>query len=87
MIVDLVNVFGKTMVAVEHVQLMTHQPLALGLNGNPTADFVAIDWSDGVYQSELDLAAGAVPDVSPGTRGRSMPVAASRDSAISVAVA
>lgn len=34
------------------------QPLALGLNGNPTADFVAIDWSDGVYQTELALAPG-----------------------------
>ena len=35
-----------------------HQPLAIGLGGHPQADFVAIDWSDGVYQSELALAAG-----------------------------
>lgn len=34
------------------------QPLAVGLGGMPHADFVAIDWSDGVYQSELGLAAG-----------------------------
>ncbi len=35
-----------------------HQPLAVGLGGMPQADFVTIDWSDGVYQSELGLAAG-----------------------------
>ncbi len=34
------------------------QPVALGLNGTATADFVAIDWSDGVYQTELGLGAG-----------------------------
>jgi tetratricopeptide (TPR) repeat protein len=34
------------------------QPLAFGLGGAERADFVAIDWSDGVFQSELDLAAG-----------------------------
>jgi hypothetical protein len=34
--------------------------LALGLGGAQRADFVAIDWSDGVFQSELDLAAGAL---------------------------
>ena len=34
------------------------QPLALGLAGSQTADFVAINWSDGVFQTELDLAAG-----------------------------
>ena len=34
------------------------QPLAFGLGGAGGADFVAIDWSDGVFQSELDLAAG-----------------------------
>jgi hypothetical protein len=33
-------------------------PLALGLGPEGRADFVAIDWSDGVFQSELDLAAG-----------------------------
>lgn len=34
------------------------QPLAVGLGGMPQADFVAIDWSDGVYQTELELKAG-----------------------------
>lgn len=36
------------------------QPAAIGLNGAARADFVAIDWPDGVYQTELDLAAGQV---------------------------
>jgi tetratricopeptide (TPR) repeat protein len=36
------------------------QPVAVGLGGDPRADFVAIDWSDGVFQSELALAAGEV---------------------------
>jgi hypothetical protein len=34
------------------------QPLAFGLGGASRADFLAIDWSDGVFQSELDLEAG-----------------------------
>jgi len=34
------------------------QPLAFGLGGAKQADFVAIDWSDGVFQSELALGAG-----------------------------
>ncbi len=34
------------------------QPLAMGLAGQQAADFVAINWSDGVFQTELDLAAG-----------------------------
>ncbi len=34
------------------------QPVALGLGGAKQADFAAIDWSDGVFQSELDLTAG-----------------------------
>jgi len=34
------------------------QPTAIGLGGAPRADFVAIDWSDGVLQSELDPEAG-----------------------------
>lgn len=34
------------------------QPVALGLGGAERADFVAIDWSDGVFQTELDLAPG-----------------------------
>jgi tetratricopeptide (TPR) repeat protein len=35
------------------------QPVALGLGNATQADFVAIHWPDGVYQTELDLAAGA----------------------------
>jgi lipoprotein NlpI len=34
------------------------QPLELGTGGRERVDFVAIDWSDGVFQTELDLAAG-----------------------------
>ncbi len=34
------------------------QPLAVGLGGAGQIDFIAIDWSDGVFQSEIDLAAG-----------------------------
>lgn len=34
------------------------QPLGVGLGGHPQADFVALTWSDGVSQTELDLAAG-----------------------------
>jgi hypothetical protein len=34
------------------------QPLSVGIGGAERIDFVAIDWSDGVFQSELDLAAG-----------------------------
>lgn len=36
------------------------QPLFLGLGGRPEADYVAIDWSDGVFQTELGLAPGQV---------------------------
>ncbi|MCP4040683.1 MAG: tetratricopeptide repeat protein, partial [Gammaproteobacteria bacterium] len=36
------------------------QPISVGLGGASRADFVSIDWSDGVYQSELDLEAGGV---------------------------
>ncbi len=39
------------------------QPLAFGLGGAPSADFLAIDWSDGVYQTELDLPAGELISV------------------------
>ena len=35
-------------------------PVSIGLGGASKAAFVAIDWSDGVYQSELDLAPGPV---------------------------
>ena len=34
------------------------QPLAVGLNGEQMADFVSIDWSDGVFQSEIRIASG-----------------------------
>nr|MBS0020864.1 VCBS repeat-containing protein [Gammaproteobacteria bacterium] len=42
------------------------QPLAVGLGGAAQADFVTIDWSDGVYQTELGLTADRlhrVPEV------------------------
>jgi tetratricopeptide (TPR) repeat protein len=34
------------------------QPLALGLDGAARADFVALEWSDGVFQTEMALPAG-----------------------------
>ncbi len=34
------------------------QPLSIGLGGAEKADFLRIDWSDGVMQTELDLPAG-----------------------------
>jgi hypothetical protein len=34
------------------------QPASIGLGGAPRADFVAITWSDGVFQTELALDAG-----------------------------
>ena len=34
------------------------EPLSIGLAGADAIDFVAIDWSDGVYQTEPQLAAG-----------------------------
>ncbi len=36
------------------------QPLLLGFGGAPRIDFVSIDWSDGVLQTEMDLEPGAV---------------------------
>lgn len=36
------------------------QPVAVGLGGAARADFVAITWSDGVYQTEVGLQPGAV---------------------------
>ncbi|MHC4981062.1 MAG: FG-GAP-like repeat-containing protein, partial [Planctomycetota bacterium] len=36
----------------------SHQPVAIGLAGHDRIDFVAIDWSDGVLQSEIDLGGG-----------------------------
>ena len=34
------------------------EPLSIGLAGAAAIDFIAIDWSDGVYQTEPQLAAG-----------------------------
>lgn len=34
------------------------QPINAGLGGAQKADYIAIDWSDGVYQTELDLEPG-----------------------------
>lgn len=34
------------------------QPVAVGLSGAGKADFIAINWSDGVFQTELGLEAG-----------------------------
>jgi tetratricopeptide (TPR) repeat protein len=36
------------------------QPLLLGVGGAPLIDFVSIDWSDGVLQTEMDLVSGEV---------------------------
>ncbi|MGH8496006.1 MAG: hypothetical protein ACREVN_07700, partial [Gammaproteobacteria bacterium] len=36
------------------------QPIAVGLGGAERADYVAIDWSDGVFQTELGLEPGGV---------------------------
>ncbi|MDG2291966.1 MAG: hypothetical protein P8L37_04845, partial [Phycisphaerales bacterium] len=39
------------------------QPIAFGLGGDASIDFIAIDWSDGVFQTELDLSAGATTTI------------------------
>ena len=39
------------------------QPIPIGLGGADRVDFVSIDWSDGVYQTELDLAPGKQHDI------------------------
>jgi hypothetical protein len=39
------------------------QPVAIGLGGHDKIDFIEIDWSDGVFQSEIDLAAGKRHDI------------------------
>ena len=36
----------------------SHRPLSVGLGGLPQADFIALEWSDGVTQTELELAVG-----------------------------
>jgi hypothetical protein len=39
------------------------QPLAFGLGGSPQLDFIAITWSDGVFQSELALEPGPIRQI------------------------
>ena len=36
----------------------SHQPVAIGLGDANSADFIALNWSDGVFQTELNLEAG-----------------------------
>ncbi len=36
------------------------QPVLVGLGGMPAVDFVALDWSDAVFQTEMGLSAGGV---------------------------
>ena len=36
------------------------QPVSMGLGGADAVDFIAIDWTDGVYQTEADLRPGEV---------------------------
>ena len=45
----------------KHSSLRGHslQPLAIGLRGKSRADFVALHWSDGVLQTELDIESGS----------------------------
>lgn len=40
------------------------QPLALGLAGRSGAEFLALDWPDGVYQTELGVGAGPLRRIS-----------------------
>ena len=40
------------------------QPLAVGLKGDPRAGFIAIDWSDGVFQSEVNVETGELQRIS-----------------------
>jgi len=39
------------------------QPLAAGLGGAERVDFIAIEWSDGVFQSELGLTSGRLHSI------------------------
>ena len=39
------------------------QALAVGLNGAERADFVSIDWSDGVFQSEINVATSQLKQI------------------------
>jgi Flp pilus assembly protein TadD len=36
------------------------QPVTVGLGGAKRIDYIALDWSDGVFQTELDLEAGKI---------------------------
>jgi hypothetical protein len=36
------------------------QPVTVGLGGAKSIDFIALDWSDGVFQTELNLEAGKI---------------------------
>ena len=38
-------------------------PLSVGLGGHARADFVALEWSDGVSQTEIDLEAGRLHEI------------------------
>jgi len=38
----------------------SRQPVAIGLGGAPGVDFVAIDWTDAVFQTEMGLAPGEI---------------------------
>ncbi len=40
------------------------QPLAVGLRGATRADFISIDWSDGVFQSEVNVRTGQLQHIS-----------------------
>jgi tetratricopeptide (TPR) repeat protein len=50
----------------QHTSMRGHslQPVAIGLRGRARADFVALSWSDGVFQTELDLQSGAALRIS-----------------------
>jgi tetratricopeptide (TPR) repeat protein len=39
------------------------QPLAMGTGGEPQIDFVAITWSDGVFQTELAIVPGTIRQI------------------------
>ncbi len=54
---------GSAWTAFETIRLTTGpgqslQPVTVGLGGAPRVDFVAMTWSDGVYQTELGLEGG-----------------------------
>ncbi len=40
------------------------QPYTIGLGGADRADFIALEWSDGVFQTELDVATGQLHTIS-----------------------